>query len=118
LVEFVMGLPGNILYQPTQPKRLLKKVARPLLPPSILERQKQGFGLPLMDWFLGRLGKQMQLTLKEFCTKTDYLDPAEIDRLVGLRKASQLWYLYNFAIWHEQSIEKGPPACTQGDIES
>ena len=80
--------------------------ARPFLPASILNRSKQGFGVPLVEWFLGKLGRQVELTLKEFANKTDYLDPQEIDRLLRLKKANQLWYLYNFAIWHEQAFDK------------
>lgn len=118
LVEFVMGLPEKLLYHPGQPKRLLKMAARPFLPASILNRPKQGFGLPLVEWFLSRLGKQAALTLKEFARKTDYLDPREIDRLLALKKAGQLWYLYNFALWHEQSIEKSPPIPSLGGGES
>ena len=109
LIEFAMGLPEKLLYQTGQPKRLLKLAARPYLPASILNRPKQGFGVPLVEWFLGKLGKEVELTLKKFANKTEYLDPQEIDRLLGLKKTNQLWYLYNFAIWHEQAFEKGLP---------
>ena len=105
LVEFVMGLPANIIYQRGQPKRLLKMAAQPLLPSSIMERRKQGFGLPLTEWFLGRLGKKVAMTLKNFSRKTDLLNPGEIDRLLQLKRVNQLWYLYNFALWYEYAIE-------------
>jgi GT2 family glycosyltransferase len=36
-------------------KRILREAVRPIVPPEILNRRKQGFGVPLDEWFRGPL---------------------------------------------------------------
>ena len=50
LVEFCRGLPNRFKLRNGVRKYLLKEVARALLPPSIVCRQKKGFGVPLAKW--------------------------------------------------------------------
>lgn len=47
LIEALFALPASSL---GRDKRLLQEVARPLLPPAILDRRKQGFGVPAAVW--------------------------------------------------------------------
>lgn len=51
LMELVATMPSAFKLQGTTKKRLLRKIAADLLPASILERPKQGFGVPLERWF-------------------------------------------------------------------
>jgi asparagine synthase (glutamine-hydrolysing) len=50
LVDFCRRLPHRFKYRDGQRKFLLKKALEPLLPASIIRRQKKGFGIPLADW--------------------------------------------------------------------
>jgi len=52
LVEFSLSLPPHWLVSPfpVEGKRILRKLAAPLLPDGILNRPKQGFVVPLNDW--------------------------------------------------------------------
>src|SRR6266566_2756483 len=50
LVEFCQRLPNRLKLRNGQRKYLLKKVALRLLPASIVERKKKGFGIPLAKW--------------------------------------------------------------------
>jgi asparagine synthase (glutamine-hydrolysing) len=50
LVEFCRRLPSHFKLRNGERKYLLKKVARTLLPPSIVDRKKKGFGIPLAEW--------------------------------------------------------------------
>jgi asparagine synthase (glutamine-hydrolysing) len=50
LVDFCRRLPHRFKYRNGQRKFLLKKALEPLLPASIIRRQKKGFGIPLADW--------------------------------------------------------------------
>jgi asparagine synthase (glutamine-hydrolysing) len=56
LVEFALSLPPAWLVSPwpVEGKRLLRRVAAPLLPPRILDRPKQGFVVPLNSWLQAR----------------------------------------------------------------
>jgi asparagine synthase (glutamine-hydrolysing) len=50
LVEFCRRLPSRFKLRNGVRKYLLKKVARSLLPSSIVDRKKKGFGIPLAKW--------------------------------------------------------------------
>jgi asparagine synthase (glutamine-hydrolysing) len=51
LIEFAFGLPDDFKFQAGTGKRILREAVRPLVPREILDRSKQGFGVPLDDWF-------------------------------------------------------------------
>ena len=51
LVQKTIDLPKNIKIKKNKLKVLLKDIVKGLLPYEILNRKKQGFGLPLKDWF-------------------------------------------------------------------
>ncbi len=51
LVEFVRHLPADMKLRGSTTKYLLRKVAAPLLPAEILTRSKQGFAVPIGQWF-------------------------------------------------------------------
>jgi asparagine synthase (glutamine-hydrolysing) len=50
LVEYVASLPSSLRTRNGTLKYLLKKAAEDLLPPEILSRRKQGFGVPIKHW--------------------------------------------------------------------
>ena len=85
-------------------KYLLKKIVRGLIPDEIIDRPKQGFGVPIHEWFLDKLGAEITAELTDFCSKTDFFDPLEVERLIRQRKAAQVWYLFNFALWWKEYI--------------
>src|SRR5205814_4743080 len=51
LAEYVSSLPSTITTRNGALKSLLKKVAADILPAEILQRPKQGFGVPIKQWF-------------------------------------------------------------------
>jgi asparagine synthase (glutamine-hydrolysing) len=51
LAEYVSSLPSTITTRNGALKYLLKKVAADILPAEILQRPKQGFGVPIKQWF-------------------------------------------------------------------
>jgi asparagine synthase (glutamine-hydrolysing) len=51
LMELVATMPSELKLHGTTKKHLLRKIAADLLPASVLERPKQGFGVPLERWF-------------------------------------------------------------------
>lgn len=50
IVDFCRKLPHHFKLRNGERKYLLKKALEPLLPASILQRRKKGFGIPLADW--------------------------------------------------------------------
>ncbi|GAB4478116.1 MAG: amidotransferase 1, exosortase A system-associated [Anaerolineae bacterium] len=103
-VSFVMGIPQMIRLKNLQRKHIFKEAVRGIVPDSIIERPKRGFALPIHDWFFELLGSFAQGRLRDFAARTDYFDPAYIERL--LTRGDQLtWVVLNFVLWHEYWIE-------------
>jgi len=50
IADFARTLPSSFKYQKGRRKLILKEVAKRLLPPSIINRKKKGFGIPLSAW--------------------------------------------------------------------
>jgi asparagine synthase (glutamine-hydrolysing) len=80
-------------------KHILKKAVRGVIPDEVIDRPKQGFGVPVHEWFSGRLGERTRTELDRFCRETGYFDRREVFRLMDAGAAVQVWYLLNFALW-------------------
>jgi asparagine synthase (glutamine-hydrolysing) len=87
----------------------LKEVAATLLPREILDRRKQGFGVPLGTWFRGNLRELFSDTLLSSASlQRGYFQPAFVRRLVNEHVSGKrdhtlrLWQLVVFERWHRQ----------------
>jgi asparagine synthase (glutamine-hydrolysing) len=58
LVERALATPEAVKTRGGVLKGLLKKAVRGIIPDRIIDRRKQGFGLPLHEWLLDGLGAQ------------------------------------------------------------
>ena len=63
LMEYVAALPDGLKRRGSQGKLVLKRAVADLLPRQILDRPKQGFGVPLGDWFRAELRPLVEDTL-------------------------------------------------------
>jgi len=63
LMEYAASLPDGLKRRGAQSKLVLKQAVAELLPTSILTRPKQGFGVPLGDWFRTKLRPLVEDTL-------------------------------------------------------
>ncbi|HEV1992461.1 MAG TPA: asparagine synthase (glutamine-hydrolyzing) [Candidatus Dormibacteraeota bacterium] len=107
-VEYATHLPLNMKLRGLRSKYLLKRALRGLLPESILNRPKKGFGIPVAHWFRGPLKEQMLSVLSpERIKREGFFDATVVARLVsdhleGRRdNRKQLWTLFAFGLWHE-----------------
>jgi asparagine synthase (glutamine-hydrolysing) len=105
LVEFALGIPEHAKIRGGVLKYILKKAVRGVIPDTIIDRPKQGFGVPIYEWFLDRLGERTRDELGQFCTHTDFLDRAEVMRLIAAKQGQQVWYLLNFALWWKEYLQ-------------
>jgi asparagine synthase (glutamine-hydrolysing) len=105
-VELAMSIPQAVKIKHGILKYLLKKAVRGLLPDDIIDRQKQGFGVPIYEWFFDKLGEQIRKELGEFCDQTDFLDRGKVTSLIEQKRGNQAWYLLNFALWWKEYIAK------------
>ena len=98
-VELAMSIPESVKTKNGTLKHVLKKSVRGLIPDELIDRKKQGFGVPIHEWFLDRLGERTQKELKLFCNETDFINFSEIQRLIEKRQSPLIWYLFNLALW-------------------
>lgn len=63
LAEAALGTPINVLMPNGERKGFLKQVARKYLPDHIVDRPKQGFAIPVGEWFRSDFGGMRQLML-------------------------------------------------------
>ncbi|SFQ98642.1 asparagine synthase (glutamine-hydrolyzing) [Desulfoscipio geothermicus] len=102
LVELAMSIPERVKTKNNTLKYILKQAVRDLIPDELIDRRKQGFGVPIYEWFLDRLGDKTRQELNDFCNQTDYLDRAGVERLMDQGRGPQAWYLLNFALWWKE----------------
>ena len=76
-----------------------KEIVNGLLPNEILNRKKQGFGLPLKEWFEEGLGIDEKKIICEFVTETDFFDKNYIRNVINRKGDTRLWFILNLAIW-------------------
>lgn len=109
LIEFVSQLPSNLKYRNGDKKWLLKQITHKYLPEKMMNRPKQGFGVPLSEWFRDQLKEYFMVYLDESrIEKEGLFDSKEVVRLrdsylSGNRENVQkLWFLLMFEMWFEK----------------
>jgi asparagine synthase (glutamine-hydrolysing) len=107
-VELALGIPSALKTRNGQLKYVLKKAVRGVIPDEIIDRPKQGFGVPVYEWFFGALGERTRRELDEFCGETDVLDRKAVAALIEQHQGPQLWYLLNLALWWKHFIAGRP----------
>jgi asparagine synthase (glutamine-hydrolysing) len=98
-------------------KRLLKRALADRLPPEIRRRGKQGFGVPLGDWFRGPLaGFVREILAPERLRRGGLFDAAAVGRLVEAHLRGErdhrksLWSLLAFELWRLEYLGDGAAA--------
>jgi asparagine synthase (glutamine-hydrolysing) len=103
-VEFIMSLSQKQKINRGELKYIFKKSVKGLIPDEILFRKKQGFGVPLYEWFLEELGDFARKKLLDFTKNTDYFNKSYLEELFIKKSANKIWNLLNFVLWHEKWI--------------
>lgn len=104
-VELAMSIPQSVTFKNSELKYILKKSVESVIPHEIIYRKKQGFSVPVMEWFFEKLGDFTKKKLLDFSKRTDFLDKQYIQEMLAKGNGTKLWYLLNFAMWHERWIE-------------
>ncbi|MBD3182584.1 asparagine synthase (glutamine-hydrolyzing) [Candidatus Poribacteria bacterium] len=104
-VELSMSIPENVKMKNGELKYILKKSLENKLPDDIIYRKKQGFSVPVMEWFFDKLGDYAKQKLNNFTRRTDYFNPEYIEMMLARQRGAKLWYVLNFALWYERWIE-------------
>ncbi len=112
LVEFLAKVPAKIKVQNNQPKYLMRKLAANYLPAPILQRQKQGFMLPIAYWFRTDLFPLVsQMLENSYFVKEGWFKKETIQRLLDEHRNNRddhhvrLWMLLTLELWHQLYVQ-------------
>jgi asparagine synthetase B (glutamine-hydrolysing) len=93
---------------------LLRKLALRIgVPRSVLERPKQGFTLPLVDWLRGELKDEVpRLLLEPRSLQRGYVNRRAVERILDEHRRARrdhsgaIWLLLMFELWHRNFLEQ------------
>jgi asparagine synthase (glutamine-hydrolysing) len=120
LIEFMGRTPAVLKLAGYETKYLLKQAVKDLVPQEILNRPKQGFGVPVQDW----INKQLRGRIRDTLTSSQarqrgYVQPSYLNILLdehetGRRDHSMaVWSLFMFELWHREFMDPATPLATE-----
>jgi len=122
LIEFVCTrIPASMKMKGLETKHIFKRAVGDLVPTEILDRPKQGFGIPIDQWINQQLRERVRGTLTEPRTmQRGYVEPRYVKLLLdeherGRRDhATELWTLFMLELWHRKFVD-APSGLPVGD---
>jgi asparagine synthase (glutamine-hydrolysing) len=112
VIDFATRVPASMKLRGFETKHILKRAVRGLVPDTILDRPKQGFGIPIQQWINGQLRDRIRSTLTETRTEArGYFEPRYVTVLMdeherGRRDhSSALWALFMLELWHRTFVD-------------
>jgi asparagine synthase (glutamine-hydrolysing) len=107
-VALTCAMPSSLKLHGLTTKYVLKRALRGRLPDAILQRRKQGFGVPLAQWFRGPLRPVLEETLHpDRLRRVGLLAPAAVARVMAEHTSGRhdhrklLYTLLAFERWRE-----------------
>jgi asparagine synthase (glutamine-hydrolysing) len=117
VMEFAASLPSHLKLRHSTKKHLLKRLAAPLLPESVVLRPKMGFGVPLARWFRGELRELAHdILLSRSLAERGLVRPPAVARLLEdhvsgrTSWAYQIWNLLMLELWFRTFVDERPTA--------
>ncbi|MFP5263028.1 MAG: asparagine synthase (glutamine-hydrolyzing) [Blastocatellia bacterium] len=121
LIEFVQTIPASLKLRGLETKHVLKRALEGLVPREIINRPKQGFGVPINKWLNNDLRELLGDTLTDRRTRQrGYFDAGAVDALLDEHRrgrrdhALQLWGLLTLELWHRAFIDRRPESSFTG----
>ncbi len=103
LAEWAINLPAALKLHGTSGKHILKRALEPYVPHHTLYRPKQGFSMPLADWFQKDLATHVKKAVSDpHLLDTGFFDAETLNRLVQEHQSKQrdhspaLWLILMF----------------------
>jgi asparagine synthase (glutamine-hydrolysing) len=126
VVEFAWQLPLDLKIKHAEGKWVLREILYKYVPRKLIDRPKQGFGIPIGNWLRGPLREWAEGLLDERRLRGQgYLNPAPIRAMwlnhLGGRvdEAYRLWDVLMFQAWLEhdlrRSSEQAPKEVPEND---
>lgn len=118
-MEFVATIPARLKLKASHTKYVLKRAMERILPRSILNRGKMGFGIPIDHWFRDALRDYIyDILLDDASLRRGYFRRDRIETILdehtrlGFNHSARIWALLNLELWHQAFIDrKGQGPC-------
>lgn len=111
VVEASYKIPTNYKIKNKNGKHILKNILYKYVPKDLVERPKQGFGIPLDEWIKGPLKNDFYESISDENLSHNLINKSMVkkmleDHIDGKRNwQNQLWAIYSFQSWfHENEI--------------
>ncbi|WP_397595948.1 asparagine synthase (glutamine-hydrolyzing) [Silanimonas sp.] len=112
VVEFAVRLPAHLRVRGGRGKHVLREVARRWLPSDVLDKPKQGFAIPLPEWFRAKLGAMAgDVFASRAFRERGWVQPAIVDGLLaehrsgGADHAEPLWQVLVLELWARRFMD-------------
>jgi asparagine synthase (glutamine-hydrolysing) len=114
LVEAVAAMPPSFKLRGWQTKAILRDTVRRYLPPATLRKRKQGFSVPLREWFRAGLSEMVgdYLAAGNSRLPPGMFDRGGVELLLSQHRNGQadhshrIWLLLNYAAWHDLYVHR------------
>jgi asparagine synthetase B (glutamine-hydrolysing) len=103
LAELAAQIPTHHLVDRRSGKKLLKDIARRLVPPSAVDRTKMGFGIPIDHWFRAELRPMLHDLLLDHARTADLYQPGRVAEILDEHWSGRLNHCY--VIWTMLALE-------------
>lgn len=124
LIEFVTRIPSRFKIRDGETKHIFKQAIRDFVPGEILNRPKQGFGVPIQQWINQQLRGRIRETLTGANARLlDFVEPRYVRLLLDEHErkrrdhGTQLWALFMFELW-QQAFQDGGASAEHRGIET
>jgi asparagine synthase (glutamine-hydrolysing) len=115
VMELAASLPAELKLRGMEKKVVLRDALRGWIPESILDRPKQGFGVPIPEWFRNDLRDYVcdvlldPVTLDRGYFRQQYVRSMLDSHFQGREDTSpRLWALLMLELWHREFVDKAP----------
>ena len=105
VIEWGASLPHKYKIKGFETKHILKDVARSLVPASLIDRPKMGFGIPRAEWLRTDMKELVIDTLTDTtATQRGWLQTVEVRKVLDLHMAGQdrdnlIWPMLMLELW-------------------
>ena len=105
VAEFALSLPASLKLRDGVGKWVLRQAIADRVPPTVLSRPKQGFDVPIRDWFRGPLAYRLDALLHAQCAIYEWAEPGAVRRIIAEHRigrrdhARTIWRLLMLDDW-------------------
>jgi asparagine synthase (glutamine-hydrolysing) len=123
LIDFVTRIPASLKMAGLETKHLFKRAVQDVVPTEILNRPKQGFGVPIQEWINRQLRERIRETLMDQRTRQrGFVETGYVDLLLDEHErerrdhSSGLWALMMLELWLRNFVDNSGSVALGKDL--